>query len=133
MKHKRTAEEKAYLDWLAQWPCLVCLKRLCDQSHQSIIGLSAEARAVTVPWSEAQCGPIELHHAGVRGLGQRSPDSECLPLGHKHHARKFDGGGPESVHVYGKNWFADILKQERQETFATLHELYVRETGGKIE
>ena len=127
MKHKRTAEEKAYLDWLAQWPCLVCLKRLCDQSHQSIIGLSAEARAVTVPWSEAQCGRVEIHHAGLHGLGQKSNDLETIPLGAKHHQH-----GPEAAHVVGKRWFADVLKMERAEAFATLHELYVRETGGII-
>ena len=123
MKHKRTAEEKAYLDWLAQWPCLVCLKRLCDQNHQSIIGLSAEARAVTVPWSEGQCGLIELHHAGVRGLGQKSSDWETVPLGAKHHQH-----GPEAAHVLGKAWWS-FHNLNRNEVFATLHELYVRETG----
>jgi hypothetical protein len=131
MKHKRTDDESKYLDWLSQWPCYCCLSKWTAQNHQSIIGLSAEARAVTVLWSEAQCGRTQIAHVGIRGLGMKCPTWECMPLGVKHHARKFDGGGPESHHVIGRIWW-ETVGLDRDEVFATLHELYVRETGGAI-
>jgi hypothetical protein len=123
-------ELKLFHSWLAEWPCFVCASRWCAQNEMSIFGLLPDARARAAQWTRQSCGVTEIAHCGVRGLGQRSDDWEVLPLGHKHHARKPDGGGPESHHVYGRGWFPDALKMEPREAFEGLRELYLRETKG---
>lgn len=41
-----------------------------------------------------QCsGPIEAHHAGVRGLSQKAPDDTCIPLCSHHHRCLTDRSG----------------------------------------
>lgn len=44
--------------------------------------------------AEYQCdGPIEADHAGERGLGQKSPDSTCIPLCSSHHRHRHNVSG----------------------------------------
>ena len=38
-------------------------------------------------------GPIEADHCGDRGLGQKAPDSTCVPLCTKHHRERTDMRG----------------------------------------
>lgn len=38
-------------------------------------------------------GPVEADHAGSRGLGQKCPDDECIPLCTKHHRERTDFSG----------------------------------------
>lgn len=115
-----------YLEWLRSWPCYVCFSRWCKANHLPIAGVLPAARAVTVNWSLKQCGPTEAAHSGVRGLGQKCPDAEAIPLGRKHHQE-----GPEAQHRVGLGWF-DLVDLNRNEVFETLHALYRRETGKDV-
>lgn len=37
-------------------------------------------------WMQDPCeGPLQAHHAGSRGVGQRAPDDTCIPLCRRHH------------------------------------------------
>jgi len=38
-------------------------------------------------------GPVEADHAGSRGVGQKAPDSTCIPLCSKHHRDRTDMRG----------------------------------------
>ena len=71
----KPTDDPAYLEWIATQPCIVC-------------GWKAEP-----------------HHAGPRGLSQRSSDREALPFCRRHHRRVGLGGGPDSVHVLGKRFW----------------------------
>lgn len=45
-------------------------------------------------WLMDACkGPVEAHHAGERGLGQRAHDETCIPLCNKHHRAWHDASG----------------------------------------
>lgn len=43
-------------------------------------------------------GRVQADHAGKRGLGQKCPDDECIPLCQHHHQSRTDYSG------YFKNW-----------------------------
>lgn len=45
--------------------------------------------------------PVEAAHVGERGLGQKSPDREAIPLCSHHHRT-----GPQAHHVLGKKFWA---------------------------
>ena len=64
--------DSAYLAWLRKLPCIVCGKQRF----------------------------VEAAHVGERGLGQKCPDRQALPLCSWHHRM-----GPESQHVLGRNFF----------------------------
>ncbi len=62
-------ENPAYLRFVRTLPCRLHLNDPCD-------------------------GPIEAHHAGERGLGQRAGDDTAIPLCLKHHRCWHDASGP---------------------------------------
>lgn len=62
-----------YLNWIRTLACLVCL-------------------------AGEQVSLTEAAHTGVRGLGQKAPDRQAVPLCAAAHHRL----GPESYHVLGK-------------------------------
>lgn len=70
---KRDARrDSAYLRWVRTMPCIVC---------------------GSMDW-------VEAAHVGQRGLGQKCPDKEALPLCEAHHRT-----GPRSHHVLGRNFW----------------------------
>jgi hypothetical protein len=72
---KRTGKDKNYLAWIHTLPCVVC--------------------------AQAQRSPTEAAHVGERGLSQKCPDRETLPLCGEHHRT-----GKESHHVLQKAFWA---------------------------
>ena len=77
LRRKRTTPRRgperdpAYLEFVRTQPCA--------------------ARSAAVGW---ECrGPIHAHHAGARGLGQKCPDREAIPLCSRHHQEWHDGNG----------------------------------------
>lgn len=58
-------------------------------------------------------GPVEAHHAGYRGLGQKSSDYEAIPLCRKHHGAWHGGVSP--FFAWGKGlrraWAAHVISQ----------------------
>jgi hypothetical protein len=75
---KNSQRDPAYLTWIRSLPCLIC------QHH-----------------GERQQTPTEAHHFGPRGLSQKVPDRQAVPLCIEHHRT-----GRTAVHVLGKR-FAD--------------------------
>lgn len=71
--------DDAYLRWVRTLACIVC---------------------GTLDW-------IEAAHVGPRGLGQKCPDRQALPICSRHHQR-----GRDSVHVLGRS-FWDHWKLDR--------------------
>ena len=70
----KTGKDAAYLAWLHNFPCVVCVQ-------------------LNVP----QTSPTEAAHVGPRGLSQKCPDRVTLPLCREHHRE-----GQFSQHSMGK-------------------------------
>jgi hypothetical protein len=64
-------EDPAYVSWVRQQTCMA-------------------------DWTGQCRGAVQAHHAGKRGLGQRSDDDTCIPLCDGHHDAWHDGGLPFS-------------------------------------
>lgn len=100
----RAGADPQYLDWIRQQPCV------CPPAADPYKFTRAD-------------NVIEAAHVGVRGLGQKCPDAEAIPLCAWHHRT-----GPLSHHVLGKNfWGRHGI--DRDATIAQLRMRYVEETG----
>jgi hypothetical protein len=77
-----TEVDEPYKMWIRKQPCVVC---------EAMRILSYRFTFLT----------IEAAHVGERGLGQRCPDRQCLPLCIEHHT-----AGPHSHHVLGKRFWS---------------------------
>lgn len=76
----------------------------------------------------ACCGTrayVEAAHVGVRGLGSKCSDRECLPLCRWHHTE-----GPECHHHLGRNFFA-FWKLDRYQLIEKLNAVYENEKGNE--
>lgn len=92
------ARDPQYLSWIRTLPCVVCLQ-----------------------WGfrvRGYLGTIEAAHVGQRGLSQKCPDRETLPLCVVHHRL-----GPNAVHVLGRN-FWNRWKLDRYELIAGFNRRY---------
>lgn len=69
-------KDPKYLTWIRSLPCLIC------QHH-----------------GERQQYPTEAHHYGPRGLGQKVPDRQAIPLCIDHHRTS-----RTAVHVLGRRF-----------------------------
>lgn len=83
-KRRAAKRDPQYLAWLRLQPCAVCLKRGGTPQDALLI----------------QGSPTEAAHVGERGLGQKCPDREAIPLCGEHHRT-----GPLAHHVLGKQFF----------------------------
>ena len=90
---KKTGRDPAYLDFIRSLPCVCCF------NHRG----------------------IESAHVGERGLSQRCPDREAIPLCKWHHTE-----GPESHHRLGKRFWAK-WNLNRDELIAQLQSRYNKE------
>ena len=90
-------EDEPYVRWIRGRPC-------------SAKGMGGDCQ-----------GRIEAHHAGERGMGQRSHDWTCVPLCMSHHRAWHDGGAP----------FAAMSREERRgwvlRMTSALHDCYTAE------
>lgn len=73
---KKIGKDPAYLKWLQNQPCLVCNTR-----------------------KEQQRSRTEAAHVGLRGLSQKCPDREAIPLCRDHHREQ---------HRHGKKFWKDF-------------------------
>lgn len=69
---KRTGKDLAYVAWLHTLPCVCC-------AFLEIIVRAHGAQP------QAQLWPTEAAHVGDRGLSQKCPDREAIPLCAEHH------------------------------------------------
>lgn len=131
-KRAEGVDDPAFLEWLrTTWPCYVCLRAHCERRKLEfwVMIEDREARELyRTMVSQYDCGPTDAAHIGVRGLLQKSPDREAIPLGKKHHLHQTAGGGPESHHTLGKR-FWEFHGLERETVIAILNRLYQKETG----
>lgn len=79
------ARDPAYLAWVRSLPCLLA-------------GLGCE-------------GAVEAHHAGRRGLGQKCPDREAVPLCRRHHRDLTDGQIPFARREARRAWERWAIEQ----------------------
>jgi hypothetical protein len=96
---RRNAEDvnAEYLRWLRTRPCYIC-SRVLGKRQESV---------------------TEAAHVGDRGLGQKCPDLEAIPLcGIEHHRE-----GKLSHHHLGRH-FWDYWKLSKVEVLTTLHRAY---------
>jgi hypothetical protein len=125
-------DNPAYRNWLGSWPCWICFIRYCKENGYDPVESRRrpEVRFLFTALQCFSCGPTEIAHVGLRGLKQRCADREAMPLGRKHHQHMTAGGGPESHHTLGRNFwsFHDLC---RVDIFSELYELYSLETGMK--
>ena len=96
---RRKGDDPEYREWLRQQRCVVC-----------------------------QDTNPEVAHVGARGVSQKCPDRQAVPLCPKHHRHVTAGGGPESHHTLGKR-FWDLHNLDRDDVVSTLNHLYLQETG----
>jgi hypothetical protein len=105
----RPGADRLYCEFVRCFACIVCARRWIGQCDGPEYG---------------QASPTECAHVGRRGLGQRCPDRECLPLCRKKH-HQF---GPHSHHVLGKRFWS-FHGLDRVALITQLQQIYFRETG----
>lgn len=84
----RVGKNPTYLAWIRTLPCVVCLMVVAKSSWHEIHAFMFQRTAT------------EAAHVGERGLSQKCPDRETLPLCRWHHTE-----GPESHHRLGKRFW----------------------------
>ena len=130
---KTGMENEEYLDWLRTWPCFVTVRKTYPESTDTtlrLVSMADEIRQYGMD-SYSQSSPTESAHVGPRGLGMRCPDREAMPLCTVYHEHATAGGGPESHHTLGKQ-FWEFHGIDRDEVLELLHRLYREETGREV-
>jgi|HubBroStandDraft_1064217.scaffolds.fasta_scaffold235180_3 hypothetical protein len=116
----RLGKDPEYLAWIASQPCLCC--EIMQRNIRA--WLSGWQIGDEVIPERGQGSKTEAAHVGPRGLSQKCPDKETLPLcGWEHHRE-----GKLSIHKLGRAFWAmwnidrerEITKyQDRYETECT--------------
>ena len=102
---KRTGVDEDYKAWIRSLPCVACTAaRGGNGSVESVFS------------------PIEAAHVGERGLSQKCPDRETIPLCVRHHRE-----GTYSLHKLGKNWWT-LHGIDKTALIAELQDRYEKET-----
>jgi hypothetical protein len=95
--YRRRTRDFSFMQWARRQPCVARPLSMCE-------------------------GRVQADHAGKRGLGQKCPDHECIPLCRTHHMQRTAFAGPF------KDWDQAKMREwlERQ-MISTSHEytLYV--------
>ena len=105
----RTGKDPAYLAWLHELPCVVCIGGM-DRLMTWLRPLqSAPIR---------QSSRTEAAHCGDRGMSQKAPDRTAIPLCCEHHRE-----GRCSVHKMGKR-FWEYWGIDRDALIAFLNERF---------
>lgn len=90
-KYSRRERDFGYMGWIKRQSCA-----LTTDAVTSPLWLGGRPDACD--------GAIEAHHAGKRGMGQKSDDDTCLPLcSHHHHLRT------NHLEVFS-NWYPGTLR-----------------------
>ena len=107
---KKIGKDAAYLEWIRKQRCIVC-ETLEQPAYWS-----------EVRWSGART--IEAAHTGTRGLSQKAPDRQAVPLCRFHHTIS-----PLSYHRYFKKFWS-YWKLDRDKIIRELNERYEEERHG---
>jgi hypothetical protein len=99
---KRIGKDRKYLEYIAAHVCICCWKLGIEQLHRT-----------------------EVAHVGERGLSQKCPDREAIPLCTLHHTE-----GKHSVHKMGVHFWS-FWKLDKAAVIADLVEKFpLFEPGG---
>ena len=109
----KIGKDPVYLKWLHTLPCVVCV---------ALSGQDCEHRTTHI-WQNT---PTEAAHIGIRGLSQKCPDREAIPLCSTVHHRE----GPESAHKLGKAFWSHHGLDPKK-LIADLNERFEAEEGRK--
>ncbi len=99
---RKTGRDPEYLEWIRSLACVVCARVAWRRTSEGV----------------KQDTPTEAAHVGTRGLSQKCPDRETIPLCAYHHRT-----GTYALHRLGKNWWKlhgidrDALIAELQKRF----------------
>jgi len=94
----RTGKDPAYLNFIRTQPCIACAR----------LGITQESRS-------------ECSHVGDRGLSQKCPDRETIPLCLRHHREGWD-----SQHRLGKTFWKH-WGLDREKLFKELQDRFERD------
>jgi len=127
---KRQKIDLGYRAWLREWPCFICFMQYCSEEG---LNFWDSCKAPFTRWafafnSKRKCGPTQAAHVGSKGIGQKCPEREMMPLGLRHHLHPTAGGFPDSHHA-GKRTFWLKHKLSRPKVLEFLRKLYLKETG----
>jgi len=125
----RKGDDREYRNWILSLPCVVCVVRglFGDISNEATPGCVSRLFSL---WGNKsnRSGPTEVAHVGERGIGQKCPDKQAIPLCTGHHRSWQQGGRDDSYHKLGK-LFWEHHHLDRETLIAELNELYAK---GKI-
>jgi hypothetical protein len=129
-KRKEGFGNPQYRDWLKSLPCVVCFKKYADDLGYDWLAeyARAEVRRLFLAYQCTGHSLRQVAHVGMRGLSQRCPDREAIPLCAEHHLHPTAGGGVKSHHALGKPFWS-VHGLERATILAMLPKLYQQETG----
>lgn len=88
---KKTGKDKAYLAWLHTLPCAACWKTLIvsqDLSELRRVGWTPSIMRGDGPGVQESI--TEAAHVGERGMSQKCPDRQAIPLCKDHHTERRD-------------------------------------------
>ncbi len=92
----KIGKDPDYLAFIRDFPCILCLlieegatQRESDLQRAGLLGVS-----------RVQMSQTEAAHVGDRGLSQKCPDNEAIPLCREHHRE-----GKFSAHKLGKKFW----------------------------
>lgn len=90
---KKTGKDPEYLEWIRSLPCVVCV---------IATGLTVSDWVMFIRNGEFTVRrKSEAAHVGSRGLSQKCPDRQVLPMCCRHHTI-----GANSHHVLGKKFWS---------------------------
>lgn len=120
-KRNRVGKDPDYLAWVHEFPCIVCAWGYLQRRGVDPL------ESLGVIWWRAvmaeRYGPVEAAHVGDRGLGQKCPDREAIPLCAAHHRT-----GPQAIHKLGRG-FWEHHGLDRGTIIAQLVRIYELERG----
>lgn len=114
-RKRQPGDDPAYRAFVRTFGCVACFGKLI-RSDELYVCEAIRQRSVT-----------ECAHVGARGLSQKCPDSQSLPLCAIEHHRV----GPESHHVLGKRFWG-FHGLDRMSLIKQMQQLY-RLNGGSLQ
>lgn len=115
----KTGKDPDYLAFIRDLPCLMCLA-----SAEAVRASQFELNfAGWLGRSRVQATPTEAAHVGDRGLSQKCPDRETIPLCAQHHRE-----GKDSAHRLGRNFWKH-WGLDRDTLIEVLQQKYTAQAG----
>lgn len=102
-KYSRRERNWDYMGWIRTLPC-ICTTEACSFELTGGVWRGGHPGGCS--------GPVEDHHAGEHGYGEKAPDDTCIPMCTRHHEQLtnrrlvFGGWDPRAL----KEWELAMIK-----------------------